>query len=960
MSIATSSITAGPIGEIVALGQSVWFDNIRRGLLSSGEFARMVREDGLSGVTSNPSIFEKAIVGSTDYDEALAEVRATAPDAKALDIKSVYEGLAIADLRQAADVLRPVYEESDGGDGYVSMEVAPDLAHDTAGTVAEAQRLWATVDRPNLMIKVPGTEEGIPAIRQLIGQAINVNITLLFSTAVYERVVEAYLAGLEDRLAGGGEIERIASVASFFISRIDSAVDPHVSGRLQGKVGIASAKLTHARFEQLFSGARWESLHARGAQLQRLLWASTSTKNPAYSDVLYVESLIAPDTVDTIAPATYEAFKAHGTARLTLTEDLPGARAALDTLAKEGVSLDEVTEALLREGVEKFIEAQRKLLASVEQSVLAPSEPPAPALSCSLPAKLAERVDAAIDEWREAGKVARLWAHDPTLWTGGDEADWLGWLAVPIDQLTHAHRFALLVDDVRSAGFERALLLGMGGSSLCPEVLSLTFPPAEGLPRLRVLDSTDPQQITSIEDELDLSKTLFFVSSKSGTTLEPNIFAAYFHARLTQLLGAEEAGRRFIAITDPGTPLEQLAERSGYRAVFHGWPSIGGRYSALSDFGLIPGAASGVDVLELLDRAERMAHACAAYVPAADNPGLQLGAIIGTCTTSGRDKLTLITSPAIHDLGAWLEQLLAESTGKNGKGVVPVDREPLAEPGVYGDDRLFVYLRLATDDDAGQDAKVAALERAGQPVVRIVLEDVYDLGGEFFRWEFATAVAGSIIGIDPFDQPDVEDAKIAARKLTDAYDESGSLPELASFFDGDGFRLSTDERNARELQEVAGNARSLEGFLAVQLSNVEPGDYVALLAYLPMTPKNERLLTEIRVLIRDHLHAATCLGFGPRFQHSTGQAYKGGPNSGVFLQITCRDTVELPVPGHSYTFGVVKEAQARGDFDALAKRRRRALRIDVGADATAGLTELRDAVTRVLRNATPNPAEREG
>ena len=956
----STSLRAGPIGEIVALGQSVWFDNIRRGLLTSGEFERMVREDGLSGVTSNPSIFEKAIVDSTDYDEALAEVRTTVvPDAQGPDPKSVYEGLAIADLRQAADVLRPVYEETGAGDGYVSMEVAPDLAHDTARTVAEAQRLWAAVDRPNLMIKVPGTEQGIPAIRQLIGQAINVNITLLFSTVVYEHVVDAYLAGLEDRLANGGEITRIASVASFFISRIDSAVDPRVSAPLQGKVGIASAKLAYARFSALFSGERWQALQARGAQAQRLLWASTSTKNPAYSDVLYVESLIGADTVDTIYPATYEAFKAHGKARPTLTDDLPGARTVLEELAREGVDLDEVTDALLDEGVEKFIEAQDKLLASVEQSLVKPSEPQAATFVRSLPAELADRVDAAIEDWRDGDKIARLWARDARLWTDADEARWLGWLTVAMDQQTHAHRFNVLVDDVRAGGFEQALLLGMGGSSLCPEVLSLTFPRQEGLPRLRVLDSTDPQQIKTLEDELDLAKTLFFVSSKSGTTLEPNIFAAYFHARLTDLLGAEEAGRRFIAITDPGTALEQLAERDGYRAVFHGWPSIGGRYSALSNFGMIPGAAAGVDVLELIDRAERMADACAARMPASENPGLQLGAIIGTSATSGRDKLTLIGSAGIRDLGAWLEQLLAESTGKNGKGVIPVDREPLGVPGAYDDDRLFVYLRLASDEDDDQDAQVKALERAGQPVVRIVLEELEDLGGEFFRWEFATAVAGSIIGINPFNQPDVEDSKIAARRLTDAYDESGSLPDLPAFFDSGGFRLSADKRNADELREAAGHAQSLTGYLAVHLSNVEPGDYVALLAYLPMTTENERLLTEIRVLIRDHLHVATCVGFGPRFQHSTGQAYKGGPNCGVFLQITCEDTVELPVPGHAYTFGVVKEAQARGDFDALAKNGRRALRIDIGDDATNGLTALRDAVEQVLRTATPNRPRRE-
>jgi transaldolase / glucose-6-phosphate isomerase len=946
MSIAASpALTASPLRDLEALGQSVWFDNMRRALLTSGELERMAREDGLSGLTSNPSIFEKAIVGSTDYDEALAELRGT----PGLDPKSVYEGLAIADLRAAADVFRAAYEETDTGDGYVSMEVSPDLAHDTAGTVAEARRLWETVDRPNLMIKVPGTAQGIPAIRELIAAGINVNITLLFSTTVYERVVEAYLAGLEDHRAHGGDISRVASVASFFVSRIDSAVDPLLSGRLQGKVGIANAKVTYARFRELFSGERWDALSARGAHVQKVLWASTSTKNPAYPELMYVESLIGADTVDTIPPATYEAFKAHGTAQVTLTEGIEVARGVLASLAQEGVELDEVTAALLDEGVEKFEQAFAKLLASVEQSLRTPSSVYASTLHRSLPKELAARADGAVEEWREGGKVARLWARDATLWSGTDEASWLGWLSVAMDQLTHAHRFGALVDDVRSGGFKDAVLLGMGGSSLCPEVLSLTFSPqSEGLPRLRVLDSTDPQQIDTLQHELDLARTLFFVSSKSGTTLEPNLFAAYFHARVTALLGAEEAGRRFVAITDPGSPLQKLAERDGYRAVFHGWPSIGGRYSALSDFGMIPGAACGVDVMSLLESGERMPPPAPACVPAQDNPGLALGAIIGACARAGRDKLTLVTSSGIRDFGAWLEQLLAESTGKHGRGVIPVDREPLGTPDVYGADRLFVYLRLASEHDDEQDAKVTALEDAGHPVARIDVDSVYELGGEFFRWEFATAIAGSIIGIDPFDQPDVEDAKVAARELTDAYERAGRLPDLEPFYEGEGFGLFADERNASEIRNAAHHDGSFDGFLRAHLGRVRPGDYVALLAYLPMTRENEWLLSEIRVLIRDRLRVATCVGFGPRFQHSTGQVYKGGPDSGVFLQITCNDSVELAVPGHSYTFGTVKEAQARGDFDVLAGRERRALRVDLAAEATAGLHALRDAIERVL------------
>lgn len=947
MSPSTSRI-ANPISAIGTLGQSVWFDYIRRSLLTSGEFERMVREDGLSGVTSNPSIFEKAIVGSTDYDDALAQARAASvSEGTTPEPKTVYEGLAIVDLRQAADLLRGVYEDTKAGDGYVSMEVAPDLAHDTAGTVVEAQRLWAAVDRPNLMIKVPGTREGIPAIRQLIGQGINVNITLLFSTKVCEQVVEAYLSGLEDRLAGGGQIARLASVASFFISRIDSAVDPKLSKRLQGKVGIASGKVAYARFTELFTSERWQALHAKGGQTQRILWASTGTKNPVFSDVYYVESLIGPDTVDTIPPATYEAFQAHGVARPTLIEDLPAARTVLEDLADEGVDLDKVTDTLVDEGVEKFIEAQGKLLASVEQSLRQPAYLRSVTLSRSLPDELATQVDAIVEEWGDNGKVARLWNQDAGLWTDADEAHWLGWLTVAMGQLANSHRFVALADDIHSDGFTHAVVLGMGGSSLCPDVLARTFPASKGSPRLRVLDSTDPQQIVALEAELDLAKSLFFVSSKSGSTLEPNIFAAYFRARLNDLLGVEAAGRRFIAITDPETALEQLAEREGYRAVFHGWPTIGGRYSALSDFGMIPGAVGGVDVRELLDRAERMAHACAACVPTVDNPGLQLGAIIGAAATAGRDKLTLVTSPSIRNFGAWLEQLLAESTGKEGKGVIPVDREPLGTPDVYGPDRLFVYLRLTSDEDAEQNEKLRLLELSGQPVVRIGLADTADLGGEFFRWEFATAVAGSIIGINPFNQPDVEEAKIATRKLTDAYDQSGVLPELTWFAENDGLRLSADARNAGEIANATDETPSLDDYLAAHLRRAEPSDYVALLAYLPMTSEYEGLLSEIRVFLRDRMRIATCVGFGPRFQHSTGQAYKGGPNSGVFLQITSQDTVQLPVPGHAYTFGVVKEAQARGDFDALAGNGRRALRVDLGVDIAAGLKRLRDALERI-------------
>ncbi|MDQ2882784.1 MAG: bifunctional transaldolase/phosoglucose isomerase [Actinomycetota bacterium] len=570
-----------------------------------------------------------------------------------------------------------------------------------------------------------------------------------------------------------------------------------------------------------------------------------------------------------------------------------------------------------------------------------------------LPPGIAAEMTSVTDAWRRADTVARMWAHDAGVWTGQDEGRRLGWLTVAREQREHPQRFAAFVEEIRAGGFADAVVLGMGGSSLCPEVLARTYPRAAGLPRLRVLDSTDPSQVQAMAQRVDLAHTVFFVSSKSGTTLEPDIFADYFYAQVAAVVGEPEAARRFVAITDPGSPLEKRATEAGWRAVFHGVASIGGRYSALSDFGMIPGAAAGVDVIGLLDRAETMAQACAASVALADNPGFRLGALIGVCATGGRDKVTILTSPGIAGFGAWLEQLLAESTGKQGRGVIPVDGEPLGDPSVYGSDRLFVRLCLSTEPDPATDATVEALVTVGHPVYEVELGDVYDLGGAFFGFEFAVAVAGAIIGIDPFDQPDVEDAKVAARRLTDAYEAAGSLPELRPLGEGHGITLYADDRNTAELRELTqgdtdGTRSPLDDYLRAHLGRVRAGDYVALLAYIPMTPHHERLLTEMRVLVRDALAVATCVGFGPRFQHSTGQAYKGGPNTGVFLQITCQGRVDLDIPGHSYTFGVVEESQARSDLDVLATRDRRALRLHLGPDVAHGLSMLRDALSRVL------------
>ena len=810
------------------------------------------------------------------------------------------------------------------------------------------------------MIKVPATSAGLPAIRRLIGEGINVNITLLFSQQVYEQVVEAYLAGLEQLVAQGGDPKSVASVASFFVSRIDVAVDKLIDERLalggaaerrealreiQGKVAVANAKLAYQRYKRLFAGARWEKLHAKGARVQRLLWASTGTKNKHYSDVLYVEELIAPDTVNTLPPATMDAFRDHGKPRLSLEENIEQAEQVMASLGRAGISIDAVTGQLVEEGVQLFADAFDKLLGAVAGKRAAILGDRLDGQTAKLPPDLEKAVAASLESWRHDGNVRRLWAGDAALWTGADEAKWLGWLNIVEQQRNRAGALASLAADVRQQAFSHVLLLGMGGSSLGPEVLAETFGKQSGSPELLVLDSTDPAQIRTMESKIDLARTLFIVSSKSGSTVEPNILKQYFFARAKAAVGAERAGSRFIAITDPGSKLQAVAERDRFRHVAFGLPDIGGRYSVLSDFGMVPAAAMGLDLGRLLAAAQIMVRSCGADVPPTDNPGVVLGTILGVLGKSGRDKVTIVASPGIADFGAWLEQLLAESTGKQGKGLIPVDAEPLGTPDRYGQDRLFVYLRLTTEADPKQDHAVAALEQANHPVVRIAITDRYQIGQEFFRWEIATAVAGAILGINPFDQPDVEASKMKTRELTTAYEKRGELPPEAALLEQDGITLFADEKN----RDALGRADSLAGYLRAHFRRLQAGDYGALLAYVERNKRHHDALQDIRLMIRDQKRIATCLGFGPRFLHSTGQAYKGGPNTGLFLQITCDDANDLAVPEQKYTFGVVKAAEARGDFEVLAERGRRVLRVHLGRHVAAGLTLLKEAVRQALR-----------
>src|SRR5712691_3090917 len=885
-----------PLRTLQEYGQSVWLDFVSRDLLKSAELGRLSAEDGLRGITSNPSIFEKAIGHGDDYDAQIAAAEKSGD----LDPGALFEDLAIRDIQDGADALNPVYEQTQRRDGYISIEVSPYLAMQTHETIEEARRLWHHVGRRNLMVKVPATKPGLPAIRTLTGEGINVNITLLFSQKVYAEVADAYISGLEDLVAKGGDPHKVASVASFFVSRIDTLVDealdkailatpdPAAKQRLaalQGKVAVANAKLAYRLYQEIINDERWQRLAQKGAQTQRLLWASTGAKNKAYSDVLYVEELIGADTVNTIPPATMDAFRDHGRPRPSLEEDVAGAEADMKALAGAGVSIDAITARLVEDGVRLFADAADQLYAAVQKKRRAVLGSKLNTMSYQLPKDLGSAVNAALEDWRGEGKVRRLWAGDPSLWTGTDEGQWLGWLGIVDVQLKAAGHLEEFAGEVKHAGFSDVLLLGMGGSSLGAEVLAHGLGSRLGFPRLQIVDSTDPAQIRRIEGSIDLERALFIQSSKSGSTLEPNIFKQYFFERAGAALGKAQAATHFVAITDPGSPVEKNAQAEGFRGVFHGKPTIGGRYSVLSDFGMVPGAAIGIDTPEFLERAAEMARSCAVSAPPVENPGVILGAILGVAARQGRDKLTIITSPGVASLGAWLEQLLAESTGKLGRGIVPVDAEPVGAPAVYGADRVFAYLRLLSDQDGENEAAVAALEAAGQPVVRITFSEAMQLGQEFFRWEMATAVAGAILGINPFDQPDVEAQKVKTRELTASYEKSGALPPETPFFAADGIALFADPANAAALKA----ATSLSSVLKAHLGRAGAGDYVVLLAYIDRNPGNIEVLQRIRRIIRDQLRTTTCLGFGPRFLHSTGQVYKGGPNSGVILQITCED-----------------------------------------------------------------------
>lgn len=957
-----------PVFQAHAHGQSIWLDNISRDLLLSGELRRWVEQEGIRGVTSNPAIFEKAIAKTADYDPAARALIGQG----ASDALDVFEKLAVQDIQLGCDVLRPVWEASGGRDGFVSLEVSPHLANDTEGTIVEARRLAADVARDNLMIKVPATPEGVPAIQQLISDGIHVNVTLLFAVDAYEAVHQAYLAGLEARLARGEAVSGIASVASFFVSRIDATVGQHLAARLENetdaavrarlealdaKVAIANARLAYARFLETLASDRWQRLADAGADPQRVLWASTGTKDPALPKTLYVDELIGQHTVNTLPDATLEAFRNEGRVRDALGRDPAPLKAQAQTVLSEldalGISLKEITDGLLSKGCALFSDAFDGLLLSVEtkrQQLLGEA---LVATDFALGDAQAD-VDAAAEAWVQEGRTHALWRRQAAIFSDADEARWMGWLDLPTAPPEVAIASAALREAVRAHPADHAVVIGMGGSSLWPDVLGRTFADDTGddagrrRRTLRVLDTTVPDALEAQLGALDLERCLFFVSSKSGSTIEPNAIFELVHARLSERIGAERAGRHFVAITDPGSQLEARARSLGFLGVALGRPDVGGRFSALSPFGLLPAEAMGLDPKALQARARTMAAACAPFVSPARNPGVGLGLALGTLARAGRDKLSLSLSPEIAGFSDWIEQLVAESTGKHGRGVVPIAGEPLAAPGRYAEDRVFVDLRLAGDATlADREKRLAALEAAGHPVIRIALADPLDLLQEVFRWELATAVIGASLELNPFDQPDVEAAKIASRELMAGAAKGGALPVPKPAF--------TDAGAAWIPAPALGDARDAadaSGAIGALLGSLSANDTFVVNAFLEDAPAIREALQSLRERIGAAKRVATTLDFGPRYLHSTGQLQKGGPDRVAGLHLWqsagAREGEALAIPGMGGDFDTLAEAQAVGDFSVLAERGRRILGIDLGPDPAAAIARLSAVVEEAL------------
>lgn len=928
--------------KMIDYGQSYWIDNLTRRMIKSGELKKRITKEGLRGQTSNPAIFYKAISEGADYNKQIEKL---VKEGKS--VIEIYDALTIKDVQDACDLFKPVYESSNGVDGYVSLEVSPYLAHNTEETLNEAKRLFTAVNRPNCYIKIPGTSAGVSAIEQALYEGININVTLLFSIKAYVDVANAYINALERRLAEGKRIDNVASVASFFLSRIDTSIDQLLSHlinpqkdfgdvprpeHLLGKAAVASAKIAYQSFLKIFSGERWEKLAAAGAKVQRPLWASTSTKDPLYPDTKYVDPLIGYNTVNTLPETTIKAFEDHGKIEENaILKHVDEAYQVLSDLKKLGIDIDSVTTQLMNDGIQKFIEPFDKLIKKLAQERLRILDDKIGSQKFSY-GKSETLVKASLASLNEKQFTRRLFAKDSYLWKHDAQIsaaikNRLGWLGVEefVNKVDEINEFVKMV---RSDKYTSAVLLGMGGSSLCPEVALQTFGVKKGFLKLFVLDNTSPEAVKNVESQINLNKTLFIVASKSGTTIESNSFYKYFY-NLYQENKIENAGKHFIAITDSNTSLEQEAKSKNFRYIFTNPEDYGGRYSALSYFGLVPMALIGINVKEILNSALRMKQSCMPFIPADFNPAVSLGVFIGINHKLGKDKATFILSPTIKSFGLWLEQLIAESTGKEGTGILPVESEKLGSPNDYNKDRLFIYLYIKKEWDSAIDKKLFALEKSGYPVVRVMMPDVYNLGGEFFRWEIVTATACALLGVNPFDEPNVSESKINTNEILTEWKQNKTLKTFP--------QVQTESIYIFADQALNISGRSVSEFILKFLKLIKPSDYISILAYFVQKPEIDKQLQILRNKLSKKYKSATTLGYGPRYLHSTGQLHKGGSDNGLFILLTTDTNLKIEIPGSGYDFATLQNAQALGDFRALTSKKRRVIRIHIKHDLVENL-----------------------
>lgn len=953
-----------PLLNLNKLGQSIWYDNLRKGLITSGELKRMIDEYAVTGITSNPVIFERAVSGTSEYDEDISRL-----GSQKIENSEIAEKLVINDVKLAADTFAPVYGEAGGKDGFVCVETSPHLADDADATIKEARALYSLINRPNIMVKVPGTQAGLKAVEELTREGYNVNITLLFSVERYAEAALAYIKGLERRLQEGWSIDRISSAASFFVSRIDTLADKLIEERIDlsasndekarlknllGKTAVANAKLAYIKFNEIFKSDRFRRLQEEGANAQKLLWTSTSTKNPGYHDTKYVEELAEGGTVNSMPLQTLLAFYDHGRVRHRLSDDLEGSHKIIAALASFGIDYKEMTDRLEREGLELFINSYSLVLKAIAKKKAVLLEKKVLEAKYELNG-FEGPVASVLNEIGNENFLERLWAKDPTIWKQGPEEkelikDALGWLTLPDLMEDNKEVIISFAEGVRQAGFKNAVLLGMGGSSLAPLVLSEALDAAPGYPKLIVLDSTDPDAVNEVTRSIDPAKTIFILSSKSGSTIEPLSLFDYFYNMLYELKG-EDAGGNFIAITDPGTPLEGFSKKYRFRKLFANPHDIGGRFSALSYFGLVPAAICGVDISKLLNYACNISAATHPCMKEKDNPVVLLGAALGIFGRSGKDKITFFLSKNIASFGLWIEQLVAESTGKEGKGLIPVVNEPPGGPDDYDKDRVFVHISSGTEDDEIRNT-LSALAGAGHPVISFKLKDPYELGGEFLRWEVATAVAGQILGINPFDQPDVELAKKLTRARLRAI-EKGIAPPPGIAMANDRFKIYFGEHTFHKIKKTASKNGDVKKALREFMGLIRKGDYVGVLAYFnPGDRAIDSSLTELRRSLRDYTKAATQFGYGPRYLHSIGQLHKGGANNGIFL-ILCHETQEdVIIPKSTFSFSELELSQAFGDMEALDSKGCRVALLNLKDSSLETLEEAESLIRSAVMSAS--------